>query len=441
MDRFLFPMPEPEADCPKHAYGQPRLKTAVRGQVEITMSAIDDLIPPDHKVRFVWAFVEKLNLNSILNSIQSVEGSVGRPATDPKILLAIWLYATLEGIVSARVIADYCKEHIAYKWLCGGVAMNHHTISDFATKHSEQFDEWLTESVAILMKEGFVDLQEIAQDGVKVRAYAGKSSFRREKTLREYHEEATCYLNKLRKDFEKNPNQSRSHKEASAKKRAEERERKIAKALEELKKYKEERCKNLKKHRKKPKEEDLQKYRASMSDPEARIMKMPCGGFRPAYNVQFATDTTSQVIVGVSVTNQANDTGLILEMISQIDRRYGKVPSRTLQDGGYTDYGEIERVAEAYKDCKIYMPIRQTDRQHPKAQDSEAVTNWKKRMSTQEGKQIYKKRSPTAECSNAQARNRGLKQFIVKGIHKAQQVALRYAIAHNMQRFFSLKNA
>lgn len=272
---------------------KPRLNTAERHQVELTMVALDDLIPPDHKVRFVWAYVQQLDLSSVLGSIQSVEGSVGRPATDPKILLAIWLYATLEGILSARVIADYCKEHLAYRWLCGGVAMNHHTISDFATKHSDEFDAWLTESVAILMKEGFVHLEEIAQDGMRVRASAGSASFRREKTLLEYHDEAKNYLNKLKKDFKKNPNQSRSRKEAAAKKVAEQREQKIAKALDELWKLREEKSENLKKQRKKPKEEELQQFRSSTTDAEARKMKMADGGFRPAYNVQFATDTAS----------------------------------------------------------------------------------------------------------------------------------------------------
>jgi transposase len=441
MDQFtLFPEPPKISNHPTRSHGKPRLNTAERHQVELTMAALDDLIPPDHKVRFVWAYVEKLDLSLILGSILSVEGTVGRPATDPKILLAIWLYATLEGIVSARVIADYCKEHVAYKWLCGGVSMNHHTISDFSTKHSDQFDAWLTESVAILMREGLVSLEETAQDGMRVRACASTSSFHREKTLCEHYEEAKHYLNTLRKNFEKNPNQNRSRKEAAAKRAAEEREEKITKALQELKKFKEEKCKNAKKHhKKKPKEEELEECRVSTSDPEARKMKMADGGFRPAYNVQFVTDTASQAIVGVDVNNRGNDTGLIKDMIGQIDKRYGIVPVRTLQDAGYTDYGEIDGMAERYQGCKIYMPIRQSDKRYSDSKDSAAVAEWKQRMGTQEAKEIYKRRGSTAECSNAQARNRGLQQFIVKGIKKAKQVILRYAIAHNMQRYFSLK--
>lgn len=141
--------------------------------------------------------------------------------------------------------------------------------------------------------------------------------------------------------------------------------------------------------------------------------------------------------VGVDVNNRGNDTGLIKNMIEQIDKRYGIVPNKTLQDGGYTDYEEINKVAEKYKDCKIYMPIRQSDNSFPGPKDSAAVIEWKQRMCTQEAKAIYKRRSSTAECSNAQARNRGLQQFIVRGTNKVKQMVLRYAIVHNAKIFLT----
>lgn len=416
-----------------------RLKTPIRNQVEMRIASLDDMLPQDHKARFVWDFVEQLNFDTVLGSIKSLDGAVGRPATDPKILLALWLYATLEGIVSARTIDDYCREHLAYQWLCGGVNMNYHTISDFASDHGEKFNEWLTESVAIFMHHGIVTLEEVAQDGMRVRAWAGKSSFRKEKTLKECYKVAKQYLNKLHKEFAKNPSNSRSRKDAAKERAAQTRLKMVSEAQKELKKLKEYKLKSFEKQRKKPKEEEVENAKTSTTDPESRIMKMACGGFRPAYNVQFATDTKSRFIVGVDVNNKGNDTGLIVPMLKQLEERYGILPSRCLEDGGYTDYREIEKASELYGYCKIYMPIRQTDSHDPKPKDSEAVKEWKKRMSTEEAKNIYKNRSSTAEFSNAFARNRGLQMFLVKGIKKVRQVALRYALAHNLQRIFTLR--
>ena len=232
----------------------PHLNTAVRTQVEFRVASLEDLIPQDHIVRLVWDYVQKLDMNNILGIIQSVKGCAGRPATDPRILLALWLYATLEGIVSARVIADYCEEHIAFQWLCGGVKMNHHTISDFAVKYEEQFDEFLTQSVAILLHQGSIDLEEVSQDGMRVRANAGGSSFKKVQKLLKCYEKAKEYLEGLRKELERNPSASRSKKETARLKAAEVREKKVKQALEELEKLKEKKQKN----KTKPKAKDLE---------------------------------------------------------------------------------------------------------------------------------------------------------------------------------------
>jgi transposase len=113
----LFPLPTPieiSSEPQQHA-SKVRLKQAVRNQVEFSITSLDDLIPADHKVRLVVEYVNKLDMTHILGTIQSVEHRAGRPAIDVKILLSLWLYATLEGIISARTIAEYCKEHIAFQ--------------------------------------------------------------------------------------------------------------------------------------------------------------------------------------------------------------------------------------------------------------------------------------------------------------------------------------
>lgn len=430
------------ANDPKNNFhkAKPRLKVAERNQINFKITSLDQLIPQDHTVRLVWDYVTQIDMNNILGSIQSVEGASGRPATDPKILLALWLYATLEGIVSARVIADYCQEHIAFQWICGEVRINHHTLSDFSTKYGKQFDDFLVQSVAILMKQGMIDLEEISQDGMRVRANAGTKSFKKEEKLLAYHEQAKQYLQKLRKESKIKPEGARSKRKTAEMKAAKDREKRVKQAIEELKKMQEEKKASTDAGRL---QEVLEKARTSITDPEARRMKMANGGFSPAYNVQFATTKKGRVIVGVDVNGKGNDTGLIFSMIRQVYKKFGILPSRWLVDSGYADYSELTKTEEFYKGCKIYMPPKISGKTHIdpykiRPKDSPGIVAWRERMKTDEAKEIYKGRSSVAEFSNAQSRNKGMQQFLVRGLEKIKAVACRYALAHNMQRFFNL---
>jgi transposase len=446
-DRTLFSLPEHTVKHDESILhkSKPRLKTAQRNQIEMKFRSLDDLVPHDHKVRDVWAFVEQLDLNKILRRIQSVENGVGRPATDPKILLGLWLYGVLDGFISSRTIATLCEEHIAYQWICGGVPINHHTLSDFATTNGYHFDEFLTQSIAMLTRHGFVNLQkeDVAQDGMRVRANAGGSSFRREKTLKEHMEEAKQYLAKLKQEHEQNPTASHSRKNAANLRAAKERAQKIGESIKELELLREERKKNSKRTRKKLTADDLKEMRSSTTDPEARIMKMACGGFRPGFNVQFATTTKNKIIVGVEVTNQGSDNDLMEAMVLQIKERCGCIPSNMLFDCGYVKYANIDSMAAKYPNCGLIMPVKTYQRStrdpySPSPKDSDAVAKWKTRMSTEDAKERYKQRSATAELSNAQARNRGFQQFLVRGTAKAKNMGCVYAVVHNMNRYNKL---
>jgi transposase len=144
---------------------------------------LESLLAPDHQARTVWAFVEGLDLTPLYEKILSVKGHAGRSAIDPAILMALWLYATLDGVGSARGLERLCESHDAYRWICGGVSVNYHTLSDFRVGTGEYLDQQLTVCVASLMAEGLVELKRVAQDGIRVRASAGASSFRRNPTL------------------------------------------------------------------------------------------------------------------------------------------------------------------------------------------------------------------------------------------------------------------
>ena len=419
------------------SYGKPRLKSAVRNQVEMVIKTLDDLLPQDHLARDIWEYVEGLDLSLILRKIQSVVGSAGRPAIDPKIFLSIWLFATTKGIGSARLIEEYCREHIAFQWLCGGVSVNYHSISDFRSDHEEQLDNLLTQSIAILAHSGCINLEKVSQDGMRVRACAGASSFRREETLESYLMLAKCLIEDIKEEGAKNPGACKSREVAAQARAATERVQRTERALIELKKIREEKIEVKKREQRNIKEEDLEKVRVSTTDPEARVMKMACGGFRPAYNVQFATTNKDKAIVGVEVTKNGSDQKQTLGMIDQVKDRCNIVPDKWLQDAGYENQSELNKVGEKYKNCKIYMPVKVTKKNENKPherlpKDSEIAGEWRERMGTEEAKKIYQERAATAEFVNAQSRNKGLQQFVVRGVEKVTCVAFLYAIVQNM---------
>ncbi len=420
-----------ERDVRDAGEGEVRIVEAERQQVELRVFHLDGAIPADHPVRALWAFVEGVDLSGLYEGMGSLEGRAGRPAIDRKILLALWLYGTIEGVGSARALDRLSKEHLVYQWICGGVGVNYHTLADFRVLHGEAMDELLTQSVASLMNEGLVELKRVAQDGMKVRASAGASSFRKKKTLRECLKQAKEQVRELRRELEEDPGAATRREQAARERAARERTERVKKALE--------RARELEKEKSKKKDKDAA-VRASTSDPQARVMKMGDGGWRPAYNVQLATDTGSQIIVGVDVTNQGNDQGQIEPMIDQLQERYEVVPAETLVDGGYTAHADLEAVAGR---TTVYAPVPKPrdpgiDPHRPKKTDSPAIAEWRKRMKTARAKRIYKDRASTAECVNAQARNRGLVRVLVRGIVKVRAVALLYALAHNVKRMLSM---
>ena len=412
-----------------------RVQMPDRRQLEMRAVDLESTIPDDHRARTVWAYVEQVNLGALYARIKAVEGGVGRSPIAPEVLLALWLFATLEGVGSARAIARLTDEHDAYRWLCGGVSVNYHTLADFRVGHGNLLDELLTSSVASLLSVGAVKMTRLAQDGMRVRASAGSKSFRRKATLEECLKQAKQRVAKLKSEIDVDPS-GPSRREAAARNRvARERQEKIEQALRRLPKLEEAKARQNERSKKKVKE-----ARVSMTDPEATIMKMPNGGYNPAYNAQFCTDTESQVIVGVDMLMEGTDHGQLTPMLEQVEARYVRTPNEYLVDGGYVSVQQIEAVESK---CTVYAPVPERSRDtlephapHPK--DTPGVARWRARMGTEEAKTIYKDRASTAECVNALARERGLTRLRVRGLKKTKAVLTIYALAHNLMRIAKL---
>lgn len=415
--------------------GESRMLKPNRGQVEWRAVAPDGMVAPDHPVRAIIDFVEKLDLTGLRDAIQAKEEQPGRPAIDPGLLFALWVYATSRGVASAREVERLCGEHDAYRWICGGVEVCAHTLSNFRSGRREEFDALLTNTVAVLMEQGLVEVNRVAHDGIRVRASAGAASFRRRETLEECLKEAQEQVAALRAIETDASATKRSH--AAKLSGAEERMARVEEALRQIPAVEALKAKN----RKKGEDPEKSPARVSTTDPDARVMKMADGGFRPAFNVQMASDTKSQVVLGVSVTNEGSDRSQMQPMVEQLQQRYGEVPKEHLVDGGFVNLEQIDSVAA--KGVAVLGPVPKPrdpkrDPFVPLKSDSEAVAEWRARMKTDETKETYKQRASTAECVNANARKNGLSQFPTRGLLNALSCALLVAVTHNCLRAVAL---
>jgi len=443
-EKTLFEMPEPKAPEPTGPTRreQARLLRPVRHQVEWAPRSLDALLPEDHPARAIWALLEGLDLAPFYASIQAVEGHPGHPTTDPQVLLALWVWATAEGIGSARQLDRLCDEHDAYRWLRGGVPINYHMLSDFRVANQQAMDELLTEILATMMVDGLVTLRHVAQDGMRTRASAGAGSFRRQERLEQCLAEAREQVERLATERE-HPDPGVTRRQQAARERAaREREGRIEAALRrmpEIQAAKERQGKTLSK----PKRGKVTEPRVSTTDPQARVMKMPDGGFRPAYNLEIAADVDSQVMVGVAVVTKGSDGGEAVPMVQQIDQRTARSPEAYLMDGGFATREDITALEQ--RGITVYAPTRSPrtttsgrTQAEPRPDDTAEVAAWRQRMETDEAQAVYKERAATVECVNAHARRYGLRQLLVRGTEKVLSVLLLVAVTHNLLRWIAL---
>jgi len=402
--------------------GLPRFETANRTQVELTPTDLEGLLPPGHMARLVWRFVEGLDLTRFYAGIKAREGGVGRTPIDPKILVALWLYATIDGVGSAREVDRLCYAHDAYRWIRGGVSVNYHTLSDFRVAHQAAVDDLLTQSIATLRHRGIVTLARVAQDGTRVRASAGVGSFRREGTLRERLQEA-------RKLVERIARQQAGGADRAAAAQARAAAEGLARVEEALAQLPEVAAAKARNH-------SRSAPRTSTTDPDARILKMSDGGFRPAYNVQVATDVDSHAIVGVAVSAVGSDQRQLVPMLDQVERRVGR-PTTWLADGGYMTYAAID--ATARRAITLLLPVPRAPGTGtpigPQPTDSPAVAAWRTRMQSVEAKTVYRIRGATAERVHAEGKTaRTLHGLGLRGVGKVHTWVLWFALAHNLLR-------
>jgi transposase len=431
-----------------------RIRQAERRQAGFELVDLESLVVDDHPVRAVWSFVEGLDLQSFYDRIKARGETPGRPATDPRILLALWLYATADGIGSARALARLCEHHTIYRWICGGVGVNHTMLSEFRLDSGEFLDRLLTSSLAALMKEGLITLDEVITDGTKVRAAASRSSMRRRQTLVELEEKARIRVAELKQELEAD---SAAGERRLSKRRlsaAEDRARRVAAALA---KHPAATPKDEKdqsegddpplaggvKSGKKPKEE-----RVSTTDPDAPLMRMADGAVRVAYNVQVAS--ACGFVVAIEPVQRRNDRGLAPAVVAQVQQRCGKLPTRLLADTGAMTAADIATLAQTHPSMQVFSPppaCKTSSKPESKARydrnraaEPQCLKEWRARMDSEEGQAVYKRRSNT-EHAHARLKNRGFERMALRGLAKVRIACWLHAVTHNLMWAISCRRA
>lgn len=489
------PNPSPS---PQEREARKRLKPIDRSQVCWGVIDIEKLIEEDHPARGIWAMVNQLDLAALENKIKAVEGRAGQSSLNPRLLMALWIYGYSEGISSARELSRMCDYEPGCRWLTAMQTVNHHTLSDFRVDHKSELDEIFVQVLGLLSAEGYIEMKRITQDGTKIRAQAGASSFHREQRLREHLQLARQQVEAMGDpesvDLNERMIQARKRVRREKKQRLEE-------ALKELEQIQKTRG-----------ESEKQQARVSETDPEARVMKQADGGFAPSYNVQISTDAANGIIVGVDITQAGNDCDQLLDAVDRLEANTGQTPEQVLVDGGYTmKNSNIEAMAERgidligpvvennseaslkgrgigpefYPDKFRYDPSSDTficpaekslqrmrtnrregriehsyraaaadcqacpfqDRCCPKnsprmvvrKEHPPAVQAFRAKMQTDEAKQIYRTRAQIAEFPHAWIKEKiGFRRFRLKGRQKVRAEAIWACLTYNIQQWLRL---
>lgn len=396
-----------------------RTREPERNQVAIRFEAPEDVLPADHRARVLWHLLGQLDLSPLLVEAKAIEGRQGRDVLSVRMMLTLWLYAISEGIGSGREIERRLKTDPAFQWIVGDQSVGRTKLNEFRVSHRVALDKIFTDVLAVLLHKRLLSLDLVAQDGTRVRASASAPSFRRAESLQACREQAQLHLRAvLAEDDDEADLRARKVREAKAREHAARVEAAIA-AVKEL---------DNGRRGSEP--------RASTTDPEARVMKMPDGGFRPAFNVQLATAGSPEggprTIVGARVTNVGSDMGSVKPMLDDIAQRTGRLPETLLADANHASFEDIKDAAARGVEALVSVPKRS---KNAKAQAERApeIEAWLKRMETDESKEKFRARASLCELTNAHAKSRfALSTLLVRGIEKVTCVVLLTALVSNL---------
>jgi transposase len=403
-----------------------RTREPVREQGRIVFEVPDSALAADHPARVLWKVVETLDLDGFVAKAKAVQGRQGRDMLSPRMLLTLWLYAVSQGIGSAREIERRIGSDAAFRWIVGDQRVGRSTLAHFRVAHGAALDALLSDVLGALLHRGLVSLDLVAQDGTRVRASASSPSFRRASSLQACREQAALHVHAVLAQVD-DPAASAAVQRAQEV-AARDYQRRVEQAILEVQQLG---AKRTRRRNGKPPREP----RASTTDPEARVMKMPDGGFRPAYNVQLATAGDPlggpRTIVGVRVSNEGTDANSVGPMLDDIHRRTGQLPSVLLADSDHADHDSVRAAAE--RNVSLLVPRPDKGDHGDYVEHDAPLDAWRARMETEEAKQLYRARASLSELTNAQLKSRlGLGHLLVRGLGKVTSVVLLVALTHTL---------
>jgi transposase len=409
----------------------PRYRLIDRARVSPV--SLDEQLPEDHPVRLLWDFVVQLDLSAFQRPAKAVQGHPGAPLLPAELLFALWLFATTEGVSSARVLTEKCTRDLPYQWLCGGQPVNYHSLADFYVAHGAALRALFVEHIAALRQQGLIDLAQVTLAGRKVPASASSDRYRREGTLQRHLGEAEQHLQQLQ--AQRQDGAGVSARQAAARLRgARDRQARLQRALRVVGQ------RQAQRQQARRKASPPEQARANETDPDVAKMKMPDGGYRQAYNVETVTDVRSGLIVTVAVTNQGSDNGQLGVLLDQLEQEQHTVPGAVLTDSGFVDQDDVSRWEQ--KQVQVLMPPKNAKQEQQagrdpyarKRRDSDAVAAWRARMGTAAARQQYRRRAPVAEGIHAQQANRGWRRFRLRSLAKVVIEACWQAFGQNVVR-------
>jgi len=394
---------------------------------QVRFECAEDLVPPGHPARVLWSVAGTLDLSPFSKGCRAVEGKAGRSLKSPQMLLTLWMYAISQAIGSAREIERLTTSDSAFRWIVGDVEVSHHRLSRFRVQHGEAFSKLVTDVLSVLMEKGLLSLELVAQDGTRVRAAATAPSFRTYGSLLECRDQAALHLKAVLAAAD-DPEYTRAQHAARAAK-ARDLQMRVEAAIETVTELQ------------KQKKPDDKPARASTTDADARVMKMGDGGFRPAYNVQYAVAGSElggpRAVVGIQVTNVGSDMGSLTPMAEQVEQRTGQLPKSLVADSGHAKNDDI--VAAKQKGIDVIVPPAETAKSIDRLKAEEAATEvveWRERMETDDAKKLYRARAGLAELNNAhQKTHHGITQFLVRGLEKVTCVVMLHALTSNIIQY------
>lgn len=328
-----------------------RCKPVERHQLMLRAVDVEKLVEKHHPVRAIWELVSQLDLEGFYSEIDAVEGQAGRPVWDPKVLISLWLYGYKDAVSSAREISQLCEHHPAYQWLTGMEVVNYHTLADFRVAHQEALDQMFIDILAVLGHQGLITLKRVMHDGTKIKAAASDQSFHRQQTLEAHLQEAQEHIQAMGDPC----SEQMSGRVAKARERAlREKSERLQEALKELAELK---ALHANTAGDEPDDQEKKKaFRASSTDPQARVMMGAKGAYGPAYNVQISTDAEAKIIVAMEITQSSSDAGELEPAVERIEKNLEQKPEQMVADAAYPTQGCVEAMAEQGIDLIAPLP-------------------------------------------------------------------------------------